>query len=692
VSDNESPAQTANATESITISTAALTIATPGLPGAQDGSAYSATLQASGGTPAYTWSIQSGSLPAGLTLGATTGVISGTPTSTGNSNFTIAVTDNSSPAQTRTVSASIAVSPQTPLNGNTWYVRMDGGTRYSVNVTSGQCDGLADAPYPGSGVNQHCAFNDARFLIQDGSWANGDSSFPAWGWIGAGGDTYIIRGSIADGVSYRIGWNNSSSAYDSTVGRYFGLAGNPYASGIPAPPSGTASQHTRVLGGNYGSCHAASAKTQLHGGYDVSSVLTMKGAKYVDVACLDITDFSSCGKDGQTNQCNTTPGSLTDNADVGIVWYSTSTYDSLTDIHIHGMSSVGMAGPTGTGVTMDYVDVIGNAGAGWNADPGDGTTGVGTLSVTHFNISWNGCAEEYPMVDAVPYQDCTDDGSDGYGDGFGTATVASPSPGWQVVFDQGVASYNTQDGLDALHLTGTGSSMTVTRTLAYGNMGQQIKVGGAQGTAISNVIVGSCNALRNAIPGTPSGYNSKLSDFCRAADTALVMSFGKGSTTVYQFNTIYAANSTAVEFNCDTTGGACDSTSLVDFRNNIFLGFLNNTANGYPSGSTGDYSSPIYVSGSVNPFRNPGSLNENNVTYRPKSNWTCPSSYLEEASAGCGDPGLTDETWHVYGYPDATPVSGTGDVIGAGVAIPGVTLDYNGQTRSIPPSIGAIEP
>jgi len=167
------------------------------------------------------------------------------------------------------------------------------------------------------------------------------------------------------------------------------------------------------------------------------------------------------------------------------------------------------------------------------------------------------------MVDPLPYQDCTDDNVGGYGDGFGTATVPS-NPGWQVHFDQGVVTYNTQDGLDALHLTGSGSSMTITRVLAYGSMGQQIKIGGAAGTAINNVLVTNCNALRQAIPGTPSGYNSRLSDFCRAADTGIEMTVGKGATTTFDFNTVYSANATSIEIDCDTTAGACDSTSLLE--------------------------------------------------------------------------------------------------------------------------------
>lgn len=42
----------------------------------------------------YTWEIVSGSLPAGLELACTTGIISGTPTGVGNSTFTLRITDS----------------------------------------------------------------------------------------------------------------------------------------------------------------------------------------------------------------------------------------------------------------------------------------------------------------------------------------------------------------------------------------------------------------------------------------------------------------------------------------------------------------------------------------------------------------------------------------------------------------------
>ncbi len=532
-----------------------------------------------------------------------------------------------------------------PLFATTWYVRPDGGTRFSANSKDGQCDGQTDAAYPGSGTNRHCAYKDVRSLWTDGSYVTSEhAGAPAWGWVGASGDTYILRGSIADGVSYRIG-QTGPSAHD-----YFGLAGDPYGAGAPPPISGTPTAHTRILGGNYGHCTAQTARTQLHGGYGVFAVLSMAGASYVDVECLDVTDFSSCGRMGQQNACKT-DFPLSDYATNGIQWNNKSTHDTLTDVRVHGLASGGMGGPTGDGVVMTDVAIVGNASSGWNADAGDHTTGTGSLLVQNYEISWNGCAEEYPIVHALPYQDCTDDESNGYGDGFGTATLDS-RPGWQAHFDQGLVSYNTQDGLDALHLTGPGSSMTVTRTLAFGNMGQQIKVGGTQGTIEENRIFTNCNALREAIPGTPEGYNRRLSDFCRAADAGIAMSVNDGSTTIFSKNVLYSASATAVEV--DVSGSCKTSTCLVRQQNNVFIGFRNDKAHGYVHGGSDDLSNPLYVDDNVRAYGNPGSTFDHNTTFHAKSNWSCPNVGLHEKAAFCGDPHLGDETWHMYGYADVT--------------------------------------
>lgn len=521
-----------------------------------------------------------------------------------------------------------------PLHATTWYVRPGGGTRYSTNVTSGQCDGKADAPYPGSGVNQHCAFKDARMLWQDGSYTSG-TTFPSWGWVGAGGDTYIIKGSLAEGVSYRVGWNNGTK-YDG-----WGITGNASSSGVPVPPSGTPTQHTRILGGNYASCHSALARTQLHGGWGVFAVLNLYGAQYVDVACLDITDFSACGRASQAVTCD----SKQDFAQNGVMFSNTSTNDTLTDIRIHGLASFGIYGPTGDGVIMDHVDILGNAGGGWNADASDGKTGKGSLLVQHYDISWNGCAEEYPIVHPLPYGDCTDQDHGGYGDGFGTSSTDSEPPGWQVHFDQGTVSYNTQDGLDALHIGGKGSSMTVTHTLAFSNMGQQIKVGGATATITDSYIVGNCSAMSHPIPGTPPKYNAKLDLFCRAGDTAVVVMVPDAQPAVFQHNILYSNNHVGLEIEYP---GTPSPAAAIKYDNNIFIGFPN---------SEGNQPSPIYSNTDLKMFTNRGASFSNNVTYRAKRGWTCPATWLHEVAGSCDDPHLKDETWHPYGYGDSSPAT-----------------------------------
>jgi SdrD B-like domain/Putative Ig domain len=78
------------------------------------GTVYSSALVASGGTAPYTYSISSGSLPPGLTLNATTGAITGTPTADGTFSFTAMVTDSTkSTAATTTSQCTIVIAPPT---------------------------------------------------------------------------------------------------------------------------------------------------------------------------------------------------------------------------------------------------------------------------------------------------------------------------------------------------------------------------------------------------------------------------------------------------------------------------------------------------------------------------------------------------------------------------------------------------
>ncbi len=85
-----------------------LSITTTSLPSGTVGTAYSATLSATGGTSPYTWSVAAGSLPTGLSLSASVGTISGTPTASGSFTFTIQVTDSAGNKASQAFTVSIA--------------------------------------------------------------------------------------------------------------------------------------------------------------------------------------------------------------------------------------------------------------------------------------------------------------------------------------------------------------------------------------------------------------------------------------------------------------------------------------------------------------------------------------------------------------------------------------------------------
>src|SRR5262249_44492471 len=74
----------------LTVNTASgLTLSPAALANATVNGAYSTTLSVTGGSGAYTFAVTAGSLPSWLTLNPTTGMLSGTPTISGVSTFTI---------------------------------------------------------------------------------------------------------------------------------------------------------------------------------------------------------------------------------------------------------------------------------------------------------------------------------------------------------------------------------------------------------------------------------------------------------------------------------------------------------------------------------------------------------------------------------------------------------------------------
>ncbi|MGB6526340.1 MAG: Ig domain-containing protein, partial [Candidatus Acidiferrales bacterium] len=93
-----------------------LQINTTSLLGGVVGQGYSVALQASGGTPGYSWSVASGQFPPGLALDSTSGAIGGIPTATGQFSFTVQVSDSATPMNTASQPLSITISNNTTGN------------------------------------------------------------------------------------------------------------------------------------------------------------------------------------------------------------------------------------------------------------------------------------------------------------------------------------------------------------------------------------------------------------------------------------------------------------------------------------------------------------------------------------------------------------------------------------------------
>jgi hypothetical protein len=155
-----------------------LNITTTSLPNGSPGLPYSQTLQAEGGSPPYAWSLVSGSLPLGLILNASTGVISGTPSAVGLSNFTAQVTDSLSATDTQTLSITIDSPP--PLNITTSSLpNGNPGSPYSQTLQAeGGCPPYSWSLASGS-LPTGLTLNTSTGVISGTASAAGTSNFTA---------------------------------------------------------------------------------------------------------------------------------------------------------------------------------------------------------------------------------------------------------------------------------------------------------------------------------------------------------------------------------------------------------------------------------------------------------------------------------------------------------------------------------
>jgi hypothetical protein len=427
-----------------------------------------------------------------------------------------------------------------PAAANTFYVRADGGT-------AAQCTGKIDAPYPGSGSAQACAFHHPFDALAPQESGSQNPSI-----VLKGGDTLII-----DPGSYEMGLNAPGA-------KGFYPACNPafaYDCHIPPVPSGTAAQPTQILG--VGWATGCPAPPQLWGSERASWLIDLRGSSFVNVQCLEITDHSACIESHSVPAaaCNRNTAPYGPWASNGI--YASDSHNVLLqDLNVHGMANRGILGGRLRDWTLDRVHIVANGWGGWDGDLGCGTSGcssdAGTMTFQSVEVGWNGCAENYP---GNAIHSCWGQQESGYGDGFGEAQT-----GGNWIFRDSYFHHNTQDGLDLLYADGTGS-ITVERTRAEGSAGNQIKLAG-NSLVQNSVIVGNCSYFQGVdyIQGNNSGGGATSGDNCRALGNALVLSVPAAHAATVRYNTIIS------EGDCVILGINGNTTSSIAVQNNVLLG------------------------------------------------------------------------------------------------------------------------
>ncbi len=131
ISVHDSAAPANQVTVGVTLTIGPMSVTTSALADGLVGKSYKAKLAATGGKGKQSWSIAGGALPVGVKL-ASSGALSGTPTTPGTYYVTVAVSDTSKPANTATRTIQLVIDPMTFATASLPSAAV--GSKYKVKI------------------------------------------------------------------------------------------------------------------------------------------------------------------------------------------------------------------------------------------------------------------------------------------------------------------------------------------------------------------------------------------------------------------------------------------------------------------------------------------------------------------------------------------------------------------------------
>jgi hypothetical protein len=431
------------------------------------------------------------------------------------------------------------------LWGNAWYIRTDGGT-------AAQCTGKVDAPYPGTGSAQACAFSNPFYLWTNDPPQNKAYELPVWKI--AGGDTVILKNG-----DYRMGFKTPDA---NGWWNYLGCRGNNHNCSNPAIPAGTDDNPTRIVGEGWEM--GCPVKPVLRGTGATSTVLNLKDTNHIVVDCIEFTDAAQCRLVTLTGEPYGCVNYKTDHAYWALQTNGNTSYVTLRNLFIHGMASTAISGNIGGHILAENVYMRGNGNFGWNFDPGGGVASLGPLTIRNLVVEWSACVERYPLADPVIVACYDQAGANANGDALGFVDLDG-----DIIIDHAIVRYNQQDGLDALYVK-SGKLLSVTNSQFYGNTGQQIKTGGSSQTIIrNNLIVGNCERQREGVEGvTEPDYNKLEKSWCRGADMVALL-FKNDTAMSFENNTLVTYNPTGFDIQCRRIEDVFNATGRVGYDGSV---------------------------------------------------------------------------------------------------------------------------